>query len=166
MSESKKKHKRHSYFEIINLFAEKSELLAVEAYSIFNVEREICKIIGIIIIHQAVELALKALCLHQGIMIFIKGDLTLSFPVAMNKIKGVITDQDKKILRILHIHRNSYQHSAIFDISRINKWLVIDALSIINEILDEIGCKSNEINLILELSDLADRENNGQEEVV
>ncbi len=136
---------------IINRFAEKSELLAVEAYSIFNLEKEISQIIGIILVHQATELALKALCIKQENLIFQKGNITIKFEDALNRSSNFIKGHEKQILKVLNITRNNYQHSALFDIS---KWLntkdfLIDTLIIIAKILEEVKYDPAELKLIL-----------------
>jgi len=44
-----------SHIKTVHRFAEKSELLATEAFTIFKQKREIHRIIALIIIHQATE---------------------------------------------------------------------------------------------------------------
>lgn len=137
---------------VLNRFAEKSELLAAEAYSIFNLKKDISQVIGIIIVHQATELALKALCIKQENSIFGKGNITISFEDALNRSSNIILGHNKQILKILNITRNNYQHSALFDIS---KWLnpkdfLIDTLKIIVKILGEVDYNPEELKLILD----------------
>jgi len=137
---------------VINRFAEKSELLAVEAYSIFSSGKEISQIIGIILSHQAAELALKALCIKQENMIFQKGNITITFEEALNRSSNLIKGHNKQILKILNTTRNNYQHSALFDISKFfnTKDFLIDILTIIAKILEEVEYDTTELKLILD----------------
>lgn len=140
-----------SHKATIERFAEKAELLAAEAYDIFNKDRYICKIIGLIIIHQAAELALKANCLKQERTIIKSGNITITFSEAVKRSNNVLGNQESEILNILNIIRNNHQHSALFDISDIDdmKYRIIDTISIIVKVLENVGYLPNELNLIL-----------------
>ena len=134
-------------------FAEKSEILAAEAYNIFQLEREICKIIGIILIHQATELALKSLCLKLERTIFERGNITIGFGQALNRSRDIFDKEEFEILKILNIKRNNFQHSALFDTGVIDelKYLLIDTLSIISKILKNANYNPTELDLIIEI---------------
>ncbi len=135
----------------INRFAEKAELLAAESHTIFNLGREINRIIGIIVVHQAAELALKALCLKNERNIFEKGSFSIGFDDAINRNKKDLTYDEETVLRILNQKRNNYQHTAIFDVSdkrELNE-LLLDSLSIISRILNLVGYNPQEVNVVL-----------------
>lgn len=151
-----------SFQKVINRFAEKSELLAAEAHSIFNMSKDIHQIIGIIIVHQAAELALKAFCLKQNYTIFKKGSISIRFMEAIKRSKNFLQNEEQEILKILNIKRNAYQHSALFDISDIEflKFILIDTLSIISKLLEYVGYKPEELNLILSFDNLLEIKTN------
>ena len=146
---------RRSYTIYTQRFAEKAEILAVEAYSVFLLKRDICKIIGIILIHQATDLALKSLCLKLETTIFERGSITISFGQALSRSKNIIDKEEHEILKILNLKRNNFQHSALFDISSIDelKYLFIDTLSIISKILKNANYNPDELDLIIEIED-------------
>ncbi len=146
-----KLHQLSSHITIIHRFAEKSELLATEAFTIFNQKREIHRIIALIIIHQATEHALKALCLNKKINIFKKGGRTISFEDALSNTNKFFHEEEFIALRILNKKRNEYQHSALFNLTdRVYIFeLLRDILSIISKILEKVGYNPTEINLIL-----------------
>jgi len=77
-----------------NLFAEKTELLAVEDYEIFKRDREIDRVIGIIVLHQAAELTLKALCIIQRISIVRRGEMTIGFAEMMRNLNDNLANDD------------------------------------------------------------------------
>ena len=141
-----------SHIKTVHRFAEKSELLATEAFTIFKQKREIHRIIALIIIHQATEHALKALCLNEKINIFKKGSRTISFEDSLNNTIKFLQKDEFIILKILNKKRNEYQHSALFDLTDSGYIydLLHDTLSIISRILKKVDYDPTEINLILE----------------
>jgi len=150
------------YERIINRFAEKAQLLAAEAYSIFENEKEICKIIGVIVVHQATELALKALCLQQENTIFQKGKVTIDFDTALQRCTNVIQFDEMILLKDLNGRRNDYQHNALFDRSNFEdlRDLLLDTLAITSKILKHMGYATGEIDFILDKENSLDNENN------
>ena len=143
--------------KIIRRFSEKSELLAAESYEIFKKKviikpgENIHQIIGIIIIHQAVELALKAHCIYIERTIHKSGNYTISFEEALKRSGDVVIGNDREVLKILNNMRNNYQHSAIFDISsQLDPYdILLDSISIIVNILINSEYEPSELNIIL-----------------
>lgn len=136
----------------IKLFAGKSELLAVSSFDLYSKDEEIYSIIGFIIIHQAVELILKASCIFHGISIAATGGKTITFEEALKRNSNHLSKDEKHILYILNNKRNAFQHDAIFDVSdtELSNSIFNDTLSIIQKMFTKINYNASELEILLE----------------
>ncbi len=137
---------------VITRFCEKAHMLVTEAVEILRQNKSISDIIAIIITHQAAEIALKGACIHQDNSIYNSSGVTITFKEALNRSSNIINGADKIVFSILNDIRNHYQHHAIYDNSGgvDPKDLILDAISNIISIFNQIGYDSDELQLIID----------------
>jgi hypothetical protein len=147
------------YDPILLEFAKKGEQLAVEIPNLIQSGRMVEYEIALIVLHQAIELILKASCLKRNIDIWLEGGTTICFRDAMKKGgKGHLENDDLKYLAAL----NQLQHGAMFDIRIPKDWLLWRCLQITSKLLTVIGIDSDEIPLVVEkLAEILNQKSEG-----
>ena len=102
---------------LATLFYEKAVVLAIEAEAFSKGFRRVDKDLAIIIMHQAVEMGLKARLVLDGKSIYESNrtDRTISYEKALRTLT-CLNAIDKNLLSSLNNLRNSIQHHAILGI--------------------------------------------------
>lgn len=151
------------YDPILLEFARKGEQLAVEIPNLIQNGRMVEYEIALIVLHQAIELILKASCLKRNINIWREGAKTICFGDAMKKGgKGHLENDDLKYLAALNQIRNTLQHGAMFDVRIPKDWLLWRCLQTTSKLLTKIGIDSDEMPLVIEkLAKILNRKSEG-----
>jgi hypothetical protein len=151
------------YDPILLEFAKKGEQLAVEIPNLIQSGRMVEYEIALIVLHQAIELILKASCLKRDINIWREGTTTICFGDAMKKGgKGHLEKDDLKYLAALNQIRNTLQHGAMFDVRIPKDWLLWRCLQTTSKLLTKIGIDSDEMPLVVEkLAEILNQKSEG-----
>lgn len=110
----------------VSVFYDKAVLLAVEAEFFSHRDRPIDKDLAIIILHQAVEMGLKAFLLMEGKNIHEKGSKTINFSKILEILRNKLGAEIFNLFVILNNIRNNLQHYAFLSIPDEPKTFVND----------------------------------------